>query len=77
MEEKLAIMEIGNCEGNNHDEEDSKFANMITQLEAMKNEMESLKKEMGSLKGTRLLTFQNLYNWKKNHFQFSISLNCS
>ncbi|CAK9860050.1 unnamed protein product [Sphagnum jensenii] len=45
MEEKLAVMESGNCEGNNHDEEDSESANLRVQLEAMK-------KEMGSLKGT-------------------------
>ncbi|CAK9195598.1 unnamed protein product [Sphagnum troendelagicum] len=45
MEEKLAVMESGNCEGNNHDEEDSESANLRAQLEAMK-------KEMGSLKGT-------------------------
>ncbi|CAM6041456.1 unnamed protein product [Sphagnum compactum] len=52
MEEKLAVMESGNCEGNNHDEEDSESANLRAQLEAMKKEMEGLKKEMGSLKGT-------------------------
>ncbi|CAK9195353.1 unnamed protein product [Sphagnum troendelagicum] len=45
MEEKLAVMESGNCEGKNHDEEDSESANLRAQLEAMK-------KEMGSLKGT-------------------------
>jgi chromosome segregation ATPase len=45
MEEKLAVMESRNCEGKNHDEEDSESANLRAQLEAMK-------KEMGSLKGT-------------------------
>jgi hypothetical protein len=45
-------MKFGNCEGNNHDEEDPKSTNMKTQLEATKKEMESLKNEMGSLKGT-------------------------
>ncbi len=55
MEEKLAVMESGNCEGNNHDEEDSESANLRAQLQAMK-------KEMGSLKGTSLPTFQDLCN---------------